>query len=219
MGWIVRCPFYTADSRLTVSCEGGVLRRFPDQDRKTEYVKAICCDGWESCPYAAALSAVYEIQDSEQRNNMLHSLYYDEMRQCLRECIQQMGQMDSIARHNAEVYRQDRERYTSDHMLDQHNIKVLTAVVGRLVSADHAEDRAEDHTTITMSVPDLLTWKDGHAVQCVADGDRLQITVLPSGAGASGPASGPGASSSAAGSERAGQTETDGQPAAEHGRQ
>ena len=54
-----KCPFFQADERQIVICEGGRVS-FTDRPTYLRYANGYCCGDWERCTLAMALNRFYE---------------------------------------------------------------------------------------------------------------------------------------------------------------
>lgn len=61
MGFYIKCPFFVHQQhkRPTISCEDCV-RLFESNEVKFDYIKKYCEDQWQTCPFAIALTEIYE---------------------------------------------------------------------------------------------------------------------------------------------------------------
>lgn len=69
------CPYYVDENKKTISCED-VIRRFVTYRSKNKHMNKFCDKDWQSCPYASALSSMYQrIEDGadEDQEKLIHS--------------------------------------------------------------------------------------------------------------------------------------------------
>lgn len=70
------CPYYVDENKKTISCED-VIRRFATYRSKNRHMDKYCDKDWKDCPYADALSRMYQRIDDgadEDREIMTHNL-------------------------------------------------------------------------------------------------------------------------------------------------
>lgn len=57
------CPYYVDENKKTISCED-VIRRFATYRSKNRHMDKFCDKDWKDCPYAMALTQMYEDCDT-----------------------------------------------------------------------------------------------------------------------------------------------------------
>lgn len=125
MGFYITCPFFVHQQykRPTISCEDCV-RLFESNEAKFDYIKQYCEDRWQACPFAIALTEIYErtinmdekdsklyvaekeLEQSREYNKKLLS-DIGRLKKKTEKLEQTIADMNEVAKMNHECYREE----------------------------------------------------------------------------------------------------------------
>lgn len=125
MGFYIKCPFFVHQQhkRPTISCEDCV-RLFESNEVKFDYIKKYCEDQWQACPFAIALTEIYErtiymdekdsklyvaqkeLEMSREYNKKLLS-DIGRLKKKTEKLEQTIADMNEVAKMNHECYREE----------------------------------------------------------------------------------------------------------------
>lgn len=103
-GHYTLCPYYRDEKNKSISCED-IFRRFDSKRKKYKWMEQFCDDSWSDCPYAIALTEMWERildgadMDKEQMEHKIKELTTELKKQSSR-----LGRLDKqIEKKDAEI--------------------------------------------------------------------------------------------------------------------
>ena len=106
MGFYIVCPYFIHQQhkRPTISCEDCV-RLFESNEHKFDHIKKYCEDQWQTCPFAADLTEIYERTIYMYNKKLLSDI--GRLKKKVEKLEKTVEDMNQIAKDNHDLYRQE----------------------------------------------------------------------------------------------------------------